>query len=163
LETAIQIARRAGIALKIAAKVERADQPYFEQVVQPLLEHPLIEFVGEIGDEQKADFIGAARALLFPIRWPEPFGLVMIEAMACGTPVVAFNHGAVPEVIQQGVSGFIAESEDEAVAAITRVEQWDRRAVRAQFERRFTARAMASAYVEAYGRLIAPPRLGPAS
>jgi glycosyltransferase involved in cell wall biosynthesis len=163
LETAIQIARRAGIALKIAAKVEKADRSYFEEVVQPLLEHPLIEFVGEIGDEEKPDFIGAARALLFPIRWPEPFGLVMIEAMACGTPVVAFNHGAVPEVIQQGVSGFIAESEDEAVAAIARVEQLDRRAVRAEFERRFTARAMASAYVEAYGRLIGSPRLDLAS
>jgi glycosyltransferase involved in cell wall biosynthesis len=163
LETAIQLARKAGIPLKIAAKVERMDRPYFEDVVQPLLEHPLVEFIGEVGDEEKADFIGNARALLFPIRWPEPFGLVMIESMACGTPVVAFNHGAVPEVIQHGVSGFIAESEDEALAAIARLDRLDRHAVRAEFERRFTARAMASAYVEAYGRLTARPQLGLAS
>ncbi|MDB6009041.1 MAG: glycosyl transferase group 1 [Gammaproteobacteria bacterium] len=163
LETAIQLARRAGIHLKIAAKVERTDRPYFETVVQPLLEPPLIEFVGEIGDHEKSDFIGNARALLFPIRWPEPFGLVMIESMACGTPVIAFNRGAVPEVIEHGVSGFVADSEDEALTAIARVDRLDRRAVRAAFEQRFTAQTMAKAYVEAYKRLIAPPRLGLAS
>jgi glycosyltransferase involved in cell wall biosynthesis len=160
LETAIQLARRAGIQLKIAAKVERTDRPYFDTVVQPLLGPPLIEFVGEIGDHEKSDFIGNARALLFPIRWPEPFGLVMIESMACGTPVVAFNCGAVPEVIEHGVSGFVADSEDEALAAIRRLDRLDRRAVRAAFEQRFTAEIMAKAYVQAYSRLIAPPQPG---
>jgi glycosyltransferase involved in cell wall biosynthesis len=163
LETAIQLARSAGIHLKIAAKVERTDQRYFDAVIQPLLEPPSIEFIGEIGDDEKPEFVGNARALLFPIRWPEPFGLVMIESMAYGTPVIAFNRGAVPEVVENGVSGFIVGSENEALAAIARVDQLDRRAVRAAFERRFTAQTMAKAYVEAYGRLIAPPGLSLAS
>jgi glycosyltransferase involved in cell wall biosynthesis len=159
LESAIQIAIHAGMPLKIAAKVDSADRIYFAAHVKPLLEHPLIEFIGEIGDEQKCDFLGNARALLFPIRWPEPFGLVMIEAMACGTPVVAFRRGAVPEVISDAVSGFIVDSEDEAVASLSRLHQLDRGAVRAAFEERFSAEHMAKAYVGVYASLLQSQRL----
>jgi glycosyltransferase involved in cell wall biosynthesis len=154
LEAAIQIAIQARMPLKIAAKVDYGDRIYFAAHVKPLLEHPLIEFVGEIGDAEKSDFVGNARALLFPIRWPEPFGLVMIEALACGTPVVAFRRGAVVEVINDGVTGFIVESEDEAVAALSRLEQLDRRAVRKVFEDRFSAQHMAKAYVDVYTHLL---------
>jgi len=159
LESAIQIAIRAGIPLKIAAKVDTADRIYFAAHIRPLLANPLIEFVGEIGDEQKSQFVGNARALLFPIRWPEPFGLVMIEAMACGTPVIAFRRGAVPEVIEEGVSGFIVDTEDEAVAALTRLGQLERSVVRAAFERRFTAERMAKDYVRVYASLCQSQRL----
>jgi glycosyltransferase involved in cell wall biosynthesis len=162
-EVAIRLAKRAGVPLRIAAKVDSADQPYFKTVIEPLLEHPLVEFVGEIGDERKSEFLGNARALLFPIRWPEPFGLVMIEALACGTPVVAFDSGAVPEVIQHGVNGFIVDSEEQALRAIDRAGQLDRRGVRATFDRRFTADSMARAYVEVYAGLINSHRLGRAS
>lgn len=159
LENAIRIALQAGMPLKIAAKVDTADRIYFEAHIKPLLAQPSIEFIGEISDAQKSDFIGNARALLFPIRWPEPFGLVMIEAMACGTPVIAFERGAVPEVLENGVSGFIVKSEDEAVEALSRLNQLERRRVRAAFEQRFSAERMASDYVDVYSRLLETPRL----
>jgi glycosyltransferase involved in cell wall biosynthesis len=153
---AIRLAIRAGLPLKIAAKVDQVDRGYFETLVKPLLGHPLIEFVGEIGDAQKAEFLGQARALLFPIAWPEPFGLVMIEAMACGTPVIAYDCGSVREVIAPGRSGFIVSSEEQALAAIARIGELPRRAVRADFEQRFTAQTMAEAYLEVYGMMHAP-------
>jgi glycosyltransferase involved in cell wall biosynthesis len=162
-DLAIRLACRAGIPLKIAAKVDTADAVYFEAVVKPLLGDPLIEFIGEIGDDYKPQFLANARALLFPINWPEPFGLVMIEAMACGTPVVAWNCGSVPEVLDEGVTGFIVNSEEEALAAIARLDQIDRRKVRAVFERRFTAMAMARGYVAVYARLLGAQLLGRAS
>jgi glycosyltransferase involved in cell wall biosynthesis len=133
------------------------DRAYFESAVRPLLDDPLIEYVGEIGDEDKAEFLGNAAALLFPIHWPEPFGLVMIESMACGTPVIAWNCGAVPEVIEPGVTGFIVSSEGEALEAIRHVKRLDRRGVRAAFERSFTARVMANAYLEVYTRILGSP------
>lgn len=159
-DSAVRIAKRAGIPLRIAAKVDSADRAYFESVIQPLLEDPLIEFVGEIGEEQKAEFLGNARALLFPINWPEPFGLVMIEAMAQGTPVIAYDRGAVPEVLRDGVTGFIVNSEDEALMAIERVDQLDRNLIKAHFARRFTAETMANAYVKVYEGLIQSHKLG---
>jgi glycosyltransferase involved in cell wall biosynthesis len=152
-DVAISIARRAGIPLKIAAKVDAVDREYFETRIAPLLEHPLIDYIGEIGDDRKSEFLGNARALLFPIDWPEPFGLVMIEAMACGTPVIAWNRGSVPEVIDHGVTGYIVDSEEEALAALSTIEQIDRRTVRAVFERRFAARTMARSYLDLYARL----------
>jgi glycosyltransferase involved in cell wall biosynthesis len=163
LESAIQIAIRAGMPLKIAAKIDNADRIYYAAHIKPLLEHPLIEFIGEIGDEEKSDFLGHARALLFPIRWPEPFGLVMIEAMACGTPVVAFRRGAVPEVIEDSVSGFIVDTEDQAVTALSRLHQLDRGRVRAAFEKRFSAEHMAEAYVTVYASMLQSQRLELAS
>jgi glycosyltransferase involved in cell wall biosynthesis len=153
-DVAISIARRAGIALKIAAKVDNIDRDYFEARIAPLLDHPLIDYIGEIGDDQKSEFLGNALALLFPIDWPEPFGLVMIEAMACGTPVIAWNRGSVPEVVDHGVTGYIVDSEEEALAALSNIGQIDRRTVRAVFERRFAARTMARSYVDLYARLI---------
>ena len=161
-DRAIAIAKRAGLRLKIAAKVDAADRAYFERVIEPLLADPLIEFVGEIGDAEKSAFLGNARALLFPIDWPEPFGLAMIEAMACGTPVVAWRRGSVPEVVDDGVTGFMVTSEDEAVAAVHRVSGLDRRRVRTVFERRFTATVMARNYVDLYRRLGADADLGAA-
>ncbi|MEJ1171657.1 glycosyltransferase family 4 protein [Variovorax sp. CCNWLW235] len=153
-DRAIEIAKRAGLPLKIAAKVDAADASYFAQKIKPMLDHPLVEFIGEIGDADKAKFLGGARALLFPIDWPEPFGLVMIEAMACGTPVIGWRCGSVPEVIEPGVSGLIVEDESQAVEAVRAIGQLDRRRVRQAFENRFSAHAMASAYVEQYKRLI---------
>lgn len=154
-ERAIEIAKRAGLPLKIAAKVDAADRVYFMERVRPLLDHPLIEYVGEIGDADKSRFLGEALALLFPIDWPEPFGLVMIEAMACGTPVIAWRRGSVPEVLDDGVTGRIVDGLDEAVAAVREVAALDRRRIRATFERRFSAEAMARAYLELYWRLLA--------
>jgi glycosyltransferase involved in cell wall biosynthesis len=151
-DRAIAIARASGVPLKIAAKVDAADRAYFHDEIRPLLDDPLVEYIGEIGDADKERFLGDAMALLFPIDWPEPFGLVMIEAMACSTPVIAWNCGAVPEVIDEGVSGFIVESEAEAVEAVRRLPQLDRRQVRATFERRFSAEIMASNYVDLYER-----------
>jgi glycosyltransferase involved in cell wall biosynthesis len=153
LATAIAFAKRVGMRLKIAAKVDACDAAYFETVLRPTMDHPLIEFMGEIGDARKSEFLGNAVALLFPINWPEPFGLVMIEAMACGTPVIAWNCGAVAEVVADGVSGFIVSSVEQAVKAFARLAELDRRQVRAHFERRFTASAMANAYVQIYERL----------
>ncbi|MBO9647553.1 MAG: glycosyltransferase family 4 protein [Variovorax sp.] len=154
-DRAIDIAVRAGLPLKIAAKVDPVDRAYFETCIRPLLQHPLVEYLGELSEAEKPAFLGNARALLFPIDWPEPFGLVMIEAMACGTPVIAWRCGSVPEVLEPGVSGLIVDNEEEAVAAVKRAVQFDRRRVRAAFERRFSARAMATAYVELYHRLLA--------
>jgi glycosyltransferase involved in cell wall biosynthesis len=158
-EVAIRLAKGAGVPLRIAAKVDNVDRAYFKEVVEPLLDHPLVEFVGEIGDAQKSEFLRNARALLFPIRWPEPFGLVMIEAMACGTPVVAFDCGSVSEVVQHGVNGLIVHSEEQALRAIAAVHHLDRRAVRATFDQRFTAESMARAYVDVYIGLIESRRL----
>jgi glycosyltransferase involved in cell wall biosynthesis len=155
-EAAISLARAAGLPLKIAAKVDRVDKAYFEEKVQPLIDGKHIDLVGEIDEWQKADFLGNAAALLFPISWPEPFGLVIIEAMACGTPVIAFRCGSVPELIEEGVTGFIVDSHDEALGAIARLAMVDRCAVRAHFERRFTARRMAQDYVRIYKALIQP-------
>jgi glycosyltransferase involved in cell wall biosynthesis len=153
-EVAINLAKRAGIPLKIAAKVDEADREYFESSVKPLLEHPLIEFVGEIGDAEKSEFLGNALALVFPITWPEPFGLVMIEAFGCGTPVIAWNCGSVPEVMQDGVTGFIVESEEQALKSIDRVAGLNRKRIRQVFEQRFSAAAMAKAYLEIYASLM---------
>ena len=153
---AIAIAKSVGMPLKIAAKVDPADKTYFEEVVEPLLHHPLIEFVGEIGDAEKPAFLGAARALLFPINWPEPFGLVMIEAMACGAPVIAFPHGSVPEVIEHGRTGFIVHSTEQAASAIRQLGDLDRRRIRAQFELRFSATAMARRYLALYEQAAVP-------
>lgn len=152
-DRAIAIATQAGRPLRIAAKVDNADRAYFEEKIEPLMLHPLVEYVGEIGDRQKSPFLGGAEALLFPIDWPEPFGLVMIEAMACGTPVIAWDCGSVPEVVEDGLTGFIVRSEAEAVQAVQRAPSLDRRAIRARFEERFSATAMARRYLEIYGRL----------
>ncbi|MCM5680806.1 glycosyltransferase family 4 protein [Schlegelella sp. S2-27] len=154
LDRAIEIAVRCNTRLRIAAKVDTADQLYFEHHIRPLLAHPLVEFVGEIGECEKNDFIGRARALLFPIDWPEPFGLVMIEAFACGTPVVAYRCGSVPEVMRDGITGVIVEHQDEAVAAARSIGRIDRRRCREEFERRFTSATMAARYVEVYQTLI---------
>jgi len=157
-ETAIRIARTAAMPLKIAAKVDKADQTYFERKVRPLLGGSDVEFLGEINEGQKAEFLGNAAALLFPICWPEPFGLVMIEAIACGTPVIAFRRGSVPEIIEDGVTGFVVDSCEGALRALGRVPALDRRAVRASFERRFTARRMARDYLRIYDGLLEPQR-----
>ncbi|WCP15869.1 N-acetyl-alpha-D-glucosaminyl L-malate synthase [Sphingobium sp. AntQ-1] len=150
-DRAIRIAARSGLQLKIAAKIDNVDRAYWESEIAPLVEHyPNVHYIGEINEQQKARFLGQASALLFPIDWPEPFGLVMIEAMACATPVIAFRCGSVPEVIEHGVSGFIVESEDEAVAAIAALPHLDRRRVRGAFDARFTAQRMATDYVALY-------------
>ncbi len=161
VDKAIRIAGRAGMKLKIAAKVDNADKEYFTTAIKPLLSQGHVEFIGEIDDSQKPAFLSGAHAVLFPIDWPEPFGLVMIESMACGTPVIAFNCGSVPEVMDDGLTGFIVGNEDEAVAAIGRLGELDRAKVRLQFERRFTARRMAEDYLDLYGELSLPatPRL----
>jgi glycosyltransferase involved in cell wall biosynthesis len=158
VDRAIRIAQAVGVPLRIAAKVDRADRAYFEREIEPLLDHPLIHFEGELGEDAKNDFIGNAKALLFPIDWPEPFGLVMIEAMACGTPVIAWRCGSVPEVLEHGVSGWIVDDLDAAIAAARRVDELDRAACRACFEQRFTARRMAEQYVEVYTALSAAGR-----
>jgi glycosyltransferase involved in cell wall biosynthesis len=156
VDRAIRIAERCGLPLKIAAKVDKVDREYYETEIEPLLKtHKNVEFIGEIGDHQKSDFLSGAVGLLLPIDWPEPFGLVMIEAMACGTPVVAFNCGSAPEVIDEGVTGFIVSSEDEAVAAVHRLGSLSRKKVRERFEQRFTSERMAEEYVEIYNRLTA--------
>ena len=153
-DRAIRIARRTGIPLKIAAKVDRADQAYYDAVIRPLMKKAPVEYIGEIGERDKAAFLGDAMALLFPIDWPEPFGLVMIEAMACGTPVVAWRGGSVPEIIEDGVSGLIVESMDQAEAAVLAAAKLDRRRCRRAFEARFTADRMARDYVETYRRAL---------
>jgi len=151
---AIEIARRAGMALKVAAKVDPADQDYFEQQVKPVLQQsPHVDYIGEIDDSQKQQFLGEAKALLFPIDWPEPFGLVMIESMACGTPVIAFRCGSVPEIIKDGESGFVVDRVDEAAACVARLDGLSRPAIRARFEKRFSVEAMARAYVKIYEKL----------
>ena len=156
-DLAIEIAARAGMPLKIAAKIDKVDRDYWESTIRPLVAgHPEVDYIGEIDEHHKAAFLGNARALLFPIDWPEPFGLVMIEAMACGTPVVAFACGSVPEVIEAGVSGYIVRSIDEAVAAVHRAATLPRAAVRAAFEARFTVERMALEYVRIYQSLAEP-------
>jgi len=154
-DRAIAIAKRVGIPLKMAAKVDAADRRYFEEEIRPLLDDPLIEFIGEIGDAHKSAFLGGAEALLFPIEWPEPFGLVMIEAMACGTPVVAYNFGSAPEVIDHGLTGYLVRGEDEAVAAVRDIGALDRREIRRRFDRRFSATAMARSYLDLYADRLA--------
>ncbi|HWL81525.1 MAG TPA: glycosyltransferase family 4 protein [Roseomonas sp.] len=158
LDKAIRIAARAGVKLKVAAKIDDADRAYYEREIAPLMAQSHVEYIGEINDDQKPEFLSGAHALLFPIDWPEPFGLVMIEAMACGTPVIAFRRGSVPEVMEDGLTGFIVENEDEAVAAIGRIPGLGRGKVRARFEQRFTARRMAEDYVSVYEELIAANR-----
>jgi glycosyltransferase involved in cell wall biosynthesis len=154
VDRAIAIALRAGLPLKIAAKVDKVDQDYFTQEIRPLLDQPQVEYIGEIGDAEKSEFLSGALALLAPIAWPEPFGLVMIEAMACGTPVIAFNRGSVPEVIEDGRTGFIVADEGGAVAAIGRLAELSRPAIRARFEQRFTATRMAQDYLSVYRSLM---------
>ena len=154
VDRAIAIAKALGVPLRIAAKVDRADQEYFEREIRPLLGDPLIVFLGEIGDEEKEEFLGDARALLFPIDWPEPFGLVMIEALACGTPIVAFRGGSVPEIVEPGRTGFIVDTIDEATAAARCAGTIDRGACRRAFEQRFTARRMAQRHETLYQWLL---------
>ena len=153
-DRAIEIAKRVDMPLKIAAKVDRADRRYFKRVVEPLLNDPHVEWVGEISDQQKNEFLGNAYALLFPIDWPEPFGLVMIEAMACGTPVIAYESGSVPEVMEDGVTGFVVREVDEAAEAIGRVANLSRERCREVFENRFTATRMADDYMEVYEQMV---------
>ena len=153
-DRAVEIARRAGIRIKLAAKIGEDDRAYFRDHVEPLIDGDRVEYVGEIAEDRKATFLGNAAGLIFPIDWPEPFGLAVIEAMACGTPVLAWNCGAMPEIIDPGVNGYIAESIDDAVASIPDLLSLDRRQVRQSFERRFCARRMARDYVDAYARLL---------
>ena len=153
-DRAIEIARTLGVPLKIAAKVDKADAAYFEETIKSMLEGPDVEFVGEINDAQKNEFLGEAHALLFPIDWPEPFGLVMIEAMACGTPVLAFRRGSVAEIVEDGITGRIVDTLREAVAALPQVLAMDRRAVRRRFEERFSAARMCNDYVSVYRQLL---------
>lgn len=154
-EAAIELAKRTGIPLKIAAKVDRVDRDYFEERVKPLLDHPLVEFIGEIGEKEKNEFLGHAYALVFLVDWPEPFGLAMIEAMACGTPVIARRRGSVPEVVDDGQTGYIVEDLDQAVQGVERVGKLDRRRVRQVFEQRFSAARMVRDYLGIYRRLAA--------
>jgi glycosyltransferase involved in cell wall biosynthesis len=159
LDRAIAISGRAGMKLKVAAKVDNADKEYYDTVIKPLLKtNTHVEFIGEINDQQKPDFLSGAHALIFPIDWPEPFGLVMIESMACGTPVIAFRSGSVPEVIDDGLTGFIVNNVDEAVEATKKVHTLDRQKVRETFDRRWTARRMAQDYVNLYEELAQPSR-----
>src|SRR3984893_162163 len=153
-ERAIRIARALGIPLKVAAKVDKVDEPYFREKIAPLLSEPGVEFIGEINERNKNEFLGEAQALLFPIDWPEPFGLVMIEAMACGTPVLAFQNGSVSEVVDQGVTGAIVDTVDEAVRMLPQVLALDRHAVRRRFEQRFSSARMATDYVALYRSLL---------
>jgi glycosyltransferase involved in cell wall biosynthesis len=154
VDRAIAIAKACGWPLRIAAKVDLADSVYFDREIRPLLDHPLVDFIGEIGEADKGEFLGRAKALLFPIDWPEPFGLVMIEALACGTPVVAFRGGSVPEILENGVTAFLVDDLDEAIAATCHVGALSRAACREAFERRFTAARMASMYVDRYRTLV---------
>jgi len=154
-DAAIRIAAKAGMPLKIAAKVDKVDEEYFAAKIEPMLDAAHVEFIGEIADDQKGEFLGNAAGLLFPIAWREPFGLAMIEAMACGTPVIAMRNGSVPEVIAEGVTGFVVDDEDQAAAAAANLRRLDRARIRRVFERRFTARRMAEDYLNLYRRVIA--------
>ncbi|MCS6925873.1 MAG: glycosyltransferase family 4 protein [Candidatus Binatia bacterium] len=154
-DSAIRVACAAGLPLRIAAKVDKADREYFETTIRPLLTHPLVEFLGEVTDAQKQELLGRALALLFPVDWPEPFGLVLIEALACGTPVIARRRGSVPEILQDGVTGILCETEAEMVAAVHRVAELDRRACRRAFEQRFTVTHMAQRYLQVYDAVCA--------
>jgi glycosyltransferase involved in cell wall biosynthesis len=154
VDQAIWIAERAGVPLKIAAKVDAVDRDYFESEIRKLLTSPHVEYIGEISDAEKSSFLSGAIALLAPIAWPEPFGLVLIEAMACGTPVIAFNRGSVPEIVEDGLTGFVVEGKEEAIAVTDRLSRLSRRTIRQRFEERFTARRMAREYVNVYRSLI---------
>jgi len=154
VDRAIEIAKRVGIEIKIAAKVDKVDQDYFEAVIEPLLKDPLVEYVGELGEGQKDEFLGNAHALLFPIDWPEPFGLVMIEAMACGTPIIAYRHGSVPEVIDEGRTGFIVEGMEDAIRVVKQLPTLSRKDCRKTFEERFSASRMAREYLHIYNEMI---------
>jgi glycosyltransferase involved in cell wall biosynthesis len=161
VDRAIRVALECGIPLKIAAKVDRVDQEYYDEQIKPMIDGKNIEYIGEITDAQKSEFLSGAVALMTPIDWPEPFGLVMIEAMACGTPVIAFNRGSVPEVVDEGVTGFIVEDEKSAIGAVYRLSELSRAGVRKRFEERFTARRMAQDYLAVYRQLMeaGAPRL----
>jgi glycosyltransferase involved in cell wall biosynthesis len=153
-ETAISIARRCGLPLKMAAKVDKVDAEYYENQIQPMLRSPGIEYIGEIGDSEKSEFLSGAIALLLPISWPEPFGLVMIEAAACGTPVIAFNAGSAREIVEDGVTGFVVSDENSAIRALEKIPSLDRRQIRRRFEERFTSRRMAQDYLSVYRDLM---------
>jgi glycosyltransferase involved in cell wall biosynthesis len=153
-EVAIALSRASGVPLRMAAKIPRLETRYYKERLQPIIDGQHVQLMGELDDAAKGEFLRRASALLFPIDWPEPFGLVMIEAMACGTPVIAFRRGSVPEVIDDGVTGFIVDNEEQAIAAIHRVRDLDRRKVRATFEQRFTARRMAEDYIRLYQRIL---------
>ena len=153
-DRAIRIARAAGIPLKIAAKVDKIDEDYFRREILPLIDGPGVEFIGEINEREKTKFLGDASALIFPVDWPEPFGLVMIEAMSCGTPVLAFRCGSIPEVIEDGIAGKVVDTEEDALRALPEILSYDRRAVRQRFEDRFTTTRMAKDYVSAYRQLL---------
>jgi glycosyltransferase involved in cell wall biosynthesis len=153
VDRAIRIARASGIELKIAAKIDRVDRDYFEETIRPLLDGGGVEYIGEISDAEKSAFLSGASALLSPVDWPEPFGLAMIEAMACGTPVIAFNRGSIPEVVDDGVTGFVVANEEEAVEAVGKLESLPRDRVRRRFDERFTARRMALDYLAVYRQL----------
>ena len=155
VDRAIRIARRCGLPLKIAAKIDPVDRDYFTDEIRPMLDEPGIEYIGEINDREKSAFLSGAIALLLPIDWPEPFGLVMIEAMACGTPVIGFHAGSVPEVVEDGLTGYVVKDETGAVEAVGRIGQLSRKRVRARFEERFTARRMVQDYLEVYRSLMA--------
>lgn len=155
VDKAIHIAERSGLPLKIAAKIDRVDREYYETKIKHLIRPPYVEYIGEIGDHEKADFLSGAMALLMPIEWPEPFGLVMIEAMACGTPVIAFHAGSVPEIVEDGTTGYVVGNEDAAIAAVERLPSLSREKVRRRFEERFTASRMAKDYLKHYRSLIA--------
>jgi glycosyltransferase involved in cell wall biosynthesis len=154
VDRAIHIAERCGLPIKIAAKIDAVDQDYFNDEIRPLFAKPHVEYVGEIADEQKSEFLSGAIGLIVPIDWPEPFGLVMIEAMACGAPVIAFNRGSVPELIEDGITGFVVEDETSAVGAVRQLSRLSRAAIRKRFEERFTARRMAAQYLEIYRQSI---------
>ena len=154
VDTAIAVAKRVGLPLKIAAKVDRVDREYYQSIIRPLLDDPLIEYVGEIGERDKGAFLGNALALLFPIEWPEPFGLVMIEAMACGTPVIARRCGSVPEVVSHGTTGFICDTEAEMADAVERCASLNRATIRGEYEERFSASRMAKNYLNIYDGLV---------
>jgi glycosyltransferase involved in cell wall biosynthesis len=153
-EAAIEIALHADMPLKMAAKIDVVDREYFEARIRPRLNHPLIEYIGEVDEQGKNELLGGAKALIFPIAWPEPFGLVMIEAMACGTPVIAYRRGSVAEVMKDGVTGYIVESEEQAVSAIDRIDRIDRGVCRSYFEHNFSSDLMARNYVNVYQKLI---------
>lgn len=153
-DLAITIATACGIPIKIAAKVDQADEQYWNTVISPMLDHPLVEYIGEINDTQKQDFLGNAKALLFPIDWPEPFGLVLIESMAVGTPVIAFKRGSVPEILKDGVSGYIVNTLEEAISACHNLNRLDRKKVRQEFENKFSSRIMAERYISIYQELV---------
>ncbi len=150
IDRAIRIAQHCGMPLKVAAKVDKTDREYFDEQIQPMMKSENVEFIGEINDRDKSEFLSGAVVLLVPIDWPEPFGLVMIEAMACGTPVIAFNRGSVPEVLDDGVTGFIVEDETGAIGAVDRLEHLSRAKIRKRFEERFTSRRMAQDYLSVY-------------